>query len=389
MGWGIKMTQEIFSASVTSLRLALKEMARVIEKRNSIAVLGYVRFEAGSPVHMSGTDLDQWLTVYVDGSASQEINAPFAALSKLVDGADCARVTAHIVEPATDAKEGLICWTVGDMSAELPMVPMRELPVLPADLGAYEVAAELGADMLLPTLDAVLHSVSSEETRYYLQGINLCGEGLRNEFALVSTDGHRLTRIVLENMTWGGSPLIWPTASAKTVRALTKAQKGGAVQIKRGNEAGLFFQGLGWHFYTKTIDGSFPDYTRVIPDFSKVTGQSKLDCAEIQTKTKKLQNLVGKGAAMLLDCTEGKMTAKSDEVKSAAVTFTATAFRGAGPCAAFGCSMGYMIEAMGAVKLFSDTACLSVAESGDPMRIEPMAVPDGLRVTVVVMPRRY
>lgn len=382
------MAQEIFSASVSSMRQALREMKNVIETRNSIPVLGYVRFERGEPVHMTGTNLDQWLTVYIDGRASEDFNAPFAALSKLLDGADCARVTAQIITPATDTQEGLVRWTVGDLTADLDMTPMCDMPVR-TTMGGYLPVAEIGVDVLLPTLDAVLHSVSSEETRYYLRGVNLCGEGTGNEFALVSTDGHRLTRIVLEKLTWDGSPIIFPQESVKTMRALAKAQKGGAVEIRRGKEHGLFIQGLGWHLATKTIDGTFPDYTRVIPSWEKMTGQSKLDCAEIQAKTKRLLGVVGKGVGMLVDCEQGTLTTKSDDVKAVSVAVTVTPFVDAAPCRPFGVQPSYLVDAMGALKLFSATACLSVAEEGDPMRLEPAIQPQDARVTVVLMPRRY
>ena len=387
-GWGINMTQEIFSASVSSMRQALREMKNVIETRNSIPVLGYVRFERGEPVHMTGTNLDQWLTVYIDGRASEDFNAPFAALSKLLDGADCARVTAQIITPATDTQEGLVRWTVGDLTADLDMMPMCDMPVR-ATMGGYLPVAEIGVDVLLPTLDAVLHSVSTEETRYYLRGVNLCGEGTGNEFALVSTDGHRLTRVLLDKMTWDGSPIIFPQESVKTVRALAKAQKGGAVEIRRGKEAGLFIQGMGWHLATKTIDGTFPEYARIIPSWEKMTGQSKLDCAEIQAKTKRLLGVVGKGVGMLVDCEQGTLTTKSEDVKAVSVAVAVASCGGAAPCRPFGVQPSYLIEAMGALKLFCDTAVLSVAEEGDPMRLEPAIQPQDARVTVVLMPRRY
>jgi DNA polymerase-3 subunit beta len=383
------MAQEIFSASVSSMRQALREMRNVIETRNSIPVLGYVRFERGEPVHMTGTNLDQWLTVYVDGRASEDFNAPFAALSKLLDGADCARVTAQIITPATDTQEGLVRWTVGDLTADFDMMPMRDMPVRDVAVVSYSPVAEIAVDVLLPTLDAVLHSVSSEETRYYLRGVNLCGEGKDNQFALVSTDGHRLTRVLLDKMTWEGSPIIFPQESVKTVRALAKAQKNGVVEIRRGKEHGLFIQGMGWHLATKTIDGTFPEYARIIPSWEKMTGQSKLDCAEIQAKTKRLLGVVGKGVGMLVDCEQGTLTTKSVDVKAVSVAVTVTPFVDAAPCRPFGVQPSYLIEAMGALKLFCDTAILSVAEEGDPMRLEPAIHPQDASVTVVVMPRRY
>jgi len=375
------MTQEIFSASVPSMRQALREMKNVIETRNKIPALGYVRFERGEPVHMTGTNLDQWLTVYVDGRASEDFNAPFAALSKLLDGADCARVTAQIITPATDTQDGLVRWTVGDLTADLDMMPVLDVAVVP-----YSPVAEIAVDVLLPTLDAVLHSVSNEQTRYYLRGVNLCGEGTGNEFALVSTDGHRLTRIVLEKLIWDGSPIIFPQESVKTVRALAKAQKNGAVEIRRGKEHELFIQGMGWHLATKTIDGTFPDYSRIIPSWEKMTGQSKLDCAEVQVKTKRLLGVVSKGSGMLVDCEQGTLTTKSEDVKAVTVAVTVASCGAAAPCRPFGVQPSYLIDAMGALKLFCDTAILSVAKYGEPMRLEPAIQPQDASVTVVVMP---
>jgi DNA polymerase III sliding clamp (beta) subunit (PCNA family) len=117
----------------------------------------------------------------------------------------------------------------------------------------------------LPTdvLRAALVCVSTEETRYYLRGVNVQPDG--GDLVLASTDGHRLFcgRCPLDNATTPvapiapAAPFILPAESIK--KALT-GYKGATIHVERAGDVWT----LGDVTF-KPVDGTFPDYRRVAP----------------------------------------------------------------------------------------------------------------------------
>ncbi|NEJ81768.1 hypothetical protein GR268_34555 [Rhizobium leguminosarum] len=142
--------------------------------------------------------------------------------------------------------------------------PASDWPELAA--GAAWMAYESFTNgQLLEILERVAVAMSSEETRYYLNGVYW------EPGNFTATDGHRLVTHTYKAMmpTPKGSnasvSAIIPTRSVKVLLCQAKGDVRTAVCTPPGKTPLLKFEFGDMHLVTKTIDGTFPDYRRVIP----------------------------------------------------------------------------------------------------------------------------
>jgi len=266
------MTEEHATArcGVTSLKAAAALMALVIERRNTIPVLGTVLVEInGGKLTMSGTDLDMEIKTLVDAECSGAASfcISIRALSSLA--ASAAGAVTFDVQP--DGKTVRI--TSEGLTLKLrPTSKPIDYPLM-MNREAFDTLGQTPIQITQAGLRRLLRlshiCVSTEETRYYLSGTLLCSSPEGNLRA-VATDGHRMARIdcdvPIRHKRTGDAFAdgILPRKAGMILRHIT---------AKEGNEP----VGLIWSdrrlraevgdivFTSKLIDGTFPDYTRVIP----------------------------------------------------------------------------------------------------------------------------
>lgn len=257
---------------------ALKMAGYVIEAKNSIPVLRMVKIDAvPDSVVVTATDLDIQLTQVVPADCADTgavVVAPQGVAAQIGKAKGAASV-------AFDGQE-VVFMAGGSTSVFATDTPVTDFPNMRGMDGAFSQVAMESAD-LLRALKRVLPSVSTELTRCYLNGILMHGPadyaGAPSGLRMVSTDGHRLARYDAKIMggdvgaAWKAGPAILPTKTAQVLAKLLAADKvPGAVQIYAN--AGkyctqLIFASARWVLQTKVIDGTFPDYSRVIPVRSK------------------------------------------------------------------------------------------------------------------------
>jgi DNA polymerase-3 subunit beta len=143
----------------------------------------------------------------------------------------------------------------------LSTLPRDDFPVIAE--GELPHAFELPAAMLRQIIDKTRFAISTEETRYYLNGIFF--HVTDDELKAAATDGHRLARVTVPRPEGaGGMPdVIIPRKCIAELRKLLD-ELDGLVQVSLSESKVRF--GLGNATLTsKLIDGTFPDYNRVIP----------------------------------------------------------------------------------------------------------------------------
>ena len=252
-----------------TLLKALAQAQSVVERRNTIPILANVLIEAeGAQVSFRATDLD---IEVVDRAAAMVERAGATTVSavmlheivrKLPDGA--------LVNLAEDAAAGRLTVTAGRSTFNLATLPKEDFPVMATSEYATNFAAPAG--VLRRLFDKAKFAISTEETRYYLNGVYMhvaqgeTGKVLR----CVATDGHRLARIdaPLPDGADGMAGVIVPR---KTVGELRKLLEDDDTSIAVSvSETKVRFATPAITLTSKVIDGTFPDYTRVIP-----TGNTK------------------------------------------------------------------------------------------------------------------
>ena len=247
-----------------ALLRALNHVQSVVERRNTIPILSNVLMKAEDGVlSMTATDMDLEIneSVAANVETSGSITAPAHTLHDIVRKFPDAEVTIELNNEGTQ-----ITVSAGRSQFKLSCLPVADFPAI----GAGELPQEFAipAAELRALIDRTKFAMSTEETRYYLNGIYL-HEAERDGVAVlraVATDGHRLARfeMPLPESAAGMPGIIIPR---KAIQELRKLSDDAADAIKISlSESKIRFEFDHIILTSKLIDGKFPDYQRVIPE---------------------------------------------------------------------------------------------------------------------------
>jgi len=249
---------------------AMAHLARVVERRNTIPILGNVRLSPGDRyLTLTATDLDIEARVDVDCEVqgSGDITVPAGTMNdivrKIAEGAS--------VSLGWGGTGTTVSVRSGRARFSLQALPASDFPDL--TVGDMTHRFTMPAATLLALIEATSFAVSTEETRYYLNGIYLhCPTDGENGSLLrgVATDGHRLARFDAPAPE-GASGMPGIIVPRKTVGEIARLAKD--AMDKHGNGdievalsvAKIRVSAANVTLTSKLIDGTFPDYQRVIP----------------------------------------------------------------------------------------------------------------------------
>ncbi|MEM1360505.1 MAG: DNA polymerase III subunit beta [Pseudomonadota bacterium] len=242
---------------------AVSQAQSVVERRNTIPILANVLIEAdGALASFRATDLD----IEVVETAPAQVLTPGAVtvnavtlheiVRKLPDGA-LVQLTAMPGEP--------LDVTAGRSQFHLQTLPREDFPVMASTDYSANFSAQAG--VLRRLFDKSKFAISTEETRYYLNGVYMhVAEGPEGPLLrCVATDGHRLARIDAALPT-GAEDMPGVIVPRKTVGELRKLLDNDEDEIAVSvSETKIRFATPSITLTSKVIDGTFPDYARVIP----------------------------------------------------------------------------------------------------------------------------
>ena len=248
-----------------TLLKSLSHVQSVVERRNTIPILSNVLIEAREDVsiRLMATDLD----LQVDESVPANVATPGAITVSAHTLFDIVRKLPEGSQVELNAAEGKMQLSAGRARFNLSTLPRDDFPVIAE--GELPTRFELPAATLRQIIDKTRFAISTEETRYYLMGIflHVADDALK----AAATDGHRLARVTVAKPDGAdGMPdVIVPRKCVAELRKLLDELEG-TFEVSMSPTKIRF--GLGSAVLTsKLIDGTFPDYNRVIP-----TGNDKL-----------------------------------------------------------------------------------------------------------------
>lgn len=261
----------------SALLKAMSQAQSVVERRNTIPILANVLIEAeGGEISFRATDLDIEVVYKVVGMVERAGATTVGAhtlheiVRKLPDGA--------MVELTDDATSNRLDVVAGRSSFSLATLPREDFPIMANSEYACNFSAK--SEILRRLFDKSKFAISTEETRYYLNGVYMHSSDGANGKVLrcVATDGHRLARIDTE-LPDGAETLPGVIVPRKTVGELRKLLDEDEIKIAVSvSETKIRFATPEMILTSKVIDGSFPDYTRVIPQGN--TRRLEVDAAE-------------------------------------------------------------------------------------------------------------
>ena len=248
-----------------TLLKSLGHVQSVVERRNTIPILSNVLIEArdDGSLRLMATDLDLQVDESVPANVAQagattvSAHTLFDIVRKLPEGS----------QVEITAAEGKMQVIAGRSRFNLSTLPRDDFPVIAE--GDLPTRFELPAATLRQVIEKTRFAISSEETRYYLMGIFF--HVIDDQLRAAATDGHRLARVTVPRPD-GAEEMPDVIVPRKAIAELFKLleELEGTVEISLSPTKIRF--GLGSAILTsKLIDGTFPDYNRVIP-----TGNDKL-----------------------------------------------------------------------------------------------------------------
>jgi DNA polymerase-3 subunit beta len=241
-----------------TLLKCLGHVQSVVERRNTIPILSNVLIEAEADgLRLMATDLDLQVVdsiaanVASAGATTVSAHTLFDIVRKLPEGSQ--------VELSVAGEKMAIA--AGRARFNLATLPRDDFPMIAESDLPTKFA--LPSETLKQVIDKTRFAISTEETRYYLNGIFL--HVVDDKMYAVATDGHRLARVTLAAPAGsGGMPdIIVPRKCIAEVRKLLDEVEGD-IEVSLSPSKIRFRAGTAV-LTSKLIDGTFPDYSRVIP----------------------------------------------------------------------------------------------------------------------------
>jgi DNA polymerase-3 subunit beta len=270
--------------------------------------------------------------------------------------------------------------TSGHAHFALQVLPPNDFPDLSA--GEMSHAFDLSAKDLRRLIDKSRFAISTEETRYYLNGIYLHVAGKDDEsLRAVATDGHRLAQVDTK-LPEGANGIPGVIVPRKTVQELHKIieEEEAKVHIEL-SATKIRFAVDGVVLTSKLIDGTFPDYARVIPEGNdKVLEVSTSEFADAVDRVSTLSS--DKGRAVKLNLGDGKLVLSVNNPDSGSATEELAVDYDGEPLE-IGFNARYLLDISS--QLESDIAKFMLADPGSPTMVQDSAESEAL---YVLMPMR-
>ena len=364
----------------SNLLKSLNHVHRVVERRNTIPILSNVLLSAtGESLEMKATDLDLEVTeataasIEQAGATTVPAHLLYDIVRKLPDGSE--------VMLKLDENGNAMTVISGRSSFRLQCLPQADFPELTA--GSFTHSFSIDSSALKGLIEKTQFAISTEETRYYLNGIyfHTHEDGGRLTLRSVATDGHRLARAEVEAPS-GSEGMPGIIIPRKTVSELQKLVDTPDVSVRvELSDTKIRFT-IGTVVLTsKLIDGTFPDYQRVIPtsnDKKLVIDRQSFAQAVDRVSTISSE----RGRAVKLSIGDGLVTLTVNNPDSGSATEEVVADYSADPIE-IGFNAKYLLDV--AAQLSGSEACFLLADAGSPTLIHDTSDEHAL---YVLMPMR-
>ena len=364
------------------LHPTLAAVQRIVERRNTVPILSNVLLEAdGGGLTLRATDLDIEIATRIaaeveePGSITVQAGRLHDVVGKIGDGLIFLEAAG---EMASEVKIA-----AGRARFALQALPASDFPSLAA--GDLPHAFALPADLLGAAIDAVALAISTEETRYYLNGIFVHVDEF-GRLVFVASDGHRLS-LLRRDLPEGAAAMPGIIVPRKTVLELSRICRGEPREARiQVSDAKIRVEIGDMTLVSKLIDGTFPDYVRVIPSAPPIVAlvprQATRDAVD---RVLAVSAERGRAVKITIDATAREMRLEVVNPDSGTAAETVDLASADGNLE-IGLNGRYLAEALDALP--GDMIHLADTDPGSPVRLTPADDPDGARRLIVVMPMR-
>jgi len=342
---------------------SLSHVHRVVERRNTIPILSNVLLRADGGLTLKATDLDLEVTETVPaeigqpGATTVPAHILYDIVRKLPDGA----------EVSLDTGDGSrLEVKAGRSRFSLQVLPEADFPDLTA--GDFPTRFTLAASAVKTLIDRTQFAISTEETRYYLNGIYLHVVTVNGKPMLraVATDGHRLAQAQVDAPagTEGMTGVIVPRKTVGEIQKLVEEPEAEVAIEISDTKIRVTLDSV--VLTSKLIDGTFPDYVRVIPQGNdKIL---KVDRGEFASAVDRVSTVSSeRGRAVKLALSDGRLELSVNNPDSGSASEEIGVDYPADPIE-IGFNSKYLLDV--AAQIESETAEFRFADPGSPTLIQ-------------------
>ena len=252
-------------ASILTAEVPAGELAKAIaiairttSRRSTTPITGCLLLEKiADRLVVTGTDLDDTLSYDVFFAEGDDFSTCVDArfLRAVINAIpNKARVTLAL-------RGDQLSIDAGEINASTRTMPAEDFPVTKT-FGSNDLM--MPANILRAAMIQVKHAISTEETRYYLNGIFM--QPIDGELRMTTTDGHRMAHIRVPAEESTVKPFILRRSAVEVLVKLLSQRTTDMVIRQDSESLGLVEFNLGLcRLVTKAIDGTYPNYSRVIP----------------------------------------------------------------------------------------------------------------------------
>ncbi|MGE3145252.1 MAG: DNA polymerase III subunit beta [Pseudorhodoplanes sp.] len=364
----------------SQLLKSLSHVHRVVERRNTIPILANVLIRAErSKLTLKATDLDLEVneTIAAEVAPSGATTVPahmiYDIVRKMPEGSQI------VLEGSGD--RGVLAVRAGRSRFTLQTLPESDFPDLNA--GDMTHSFKIAAADFKRMIDKTQFAISTEETRYYLNGIYLhaVSSGKSDLLRAVATDGHRLAQYEIAAPS-GAKGIPGVIVPRKTVGEMQRLIEDSEAEIGiELSQSKIRFTVGDVVLTSKLIDGTFPDYARVIPvnnDKALVVDKKDFEAAVDRVSTVSSE----RGRAVKLSLAAGKLTLSVTNPDSGSAMEELEVEYDADPLD-IGFNSRYLLDIAGQIE--GENAILKLADPGSPTLIQDRETKGAL---YVLMPMR-
>ncbi len=358
----------------------LTHVQSVVERRNTIPILANVKIDAADGrLGLNATDMDLDIVESVEaavitpGSTTASAHILFDIVRKLPEGAE--------VELDCSGEDGQLVLSAGRSRFKLSCLPTEDFPVM--SLGDLPYSFSFSANDMKGLIDRTRFAISTEETRYYLNGIyfHSAEEDGTPLLRAVATDGHRLASVdyPLPDGAAGMPGVIIPRKAISELRKLIDETDDDLAIALSDSKIRFTFGGA--CLTSKLIDGTFPDYSRVIPaDNDRIL---EFECRQFADAVDRVSAIsTEKSRAVKLSLSKGNIVLSANSPENDSATEELPVIYDA-PEMEIGFNSRYLLEIANQIE--GDTARFSLADAASPTLIRDAGDESAL---YVLMPMR-
>lgn len=351
----------------------LQVVVGVVERKQTMPILSNILIEKeNGKIRLTATDLEIQITntIETDDSSSAAITVGGKKLQ------DILRILPDQSKISIEVKENKAQIKSNKSRFNLQTLPAQDFPKLSNQLqNSNKITLSQNALKLL--LGSIQYAMAQQDVRYYLNGVLLGVEG--NKLKAVATDGHRLAyNAITIEADLAKQEIIIPR---KAVMELAKllADDDSAIELEFSDQQ-LKTSFSGIQLVTKLIEGKFPDYQRVIPDYSNHLSMNRTLVQQALQRAAILSNEKFRGVRFVLTEKNLSVISSNSEQEEAQVEIE-TDYHG--EAIDIGFNVNYLLDGLNSIN--SEQAIFSF---GSPNSSILITSPDNQEFRYVVMPMR-